>query len=380
MMRALRLPPPCLRLLSTAVLAVFFLTNPAAPLHAQDSGEIKRELENKRQTAAERKKNLEQLARKERGLSKKLADMERAAEALAVRIDDQEKTIKEIEREERKLSKEYAALDKDRRKAAERLTRILRALWPAHLQNMENKTEGLGSWEEADRRFVWLSSIYADVVSAYEEYKDKSGALAANMAAQEAARNRLTAQYRKVNVDKDQLLAKRLEHMREIRNLRRQRLNQEEELKEILGVIGKLNYRLDSMADGDLAAMKGRLPWPAKGRLAAAFAPDASPAVRGMGLAVAPGTKVAAVHAGKVAHAEKLRGMGTVVIVYHGDNYYTVYAYLSDANVKAGDNVARGQPLGTAGYYPAASGPGLYFELRFREKAINPGEWLAKQS
>jgi septal ring factor EnvC (AmiA/AmiB activator) len=38
--------------------------------------------------------------------------------------------------------------------------------------------------------------------------------------------------------------------------------------------------------------------------------------------------------------------------------------------------VEKDEPIGHAGYYPEAHGNGLYFELRFRQKPINPQLWL----
>jgi murein DD-endopeptidase MepM/ murein hydrolase activator NlpD len=38
--------------------------------------------------------------------------------------------------------------------------------------------------------------------------------------------------------------------------------------------------------------------------------------------------------------------------------------------------VENGESLGQAGFYPLAKGAGLYFELRFGQKAINPEQWL----
>ena len=75
---------------------------------------------------------------------------------------------------------------------------------------------------------------------------------------------------------------------------------------------------------------------------------------------------------GKVVHNDTLRGFGHVVIVYHGFDYYSLYAYLSETYVRNGQEVEKDEPLGVVGYYPKADGPGLYFELRFHQKPINP--------
>lgn len=127
-----------------------------------------------------------------------------------------------------------------------------------------------------------------------------------------------------------------------------------------------------------IGGLKGRLPWPVeRGNLRLGFKADADPPHRGMGLAVFEGEQVHAVAWGKVVHNETLRGYGKVVILVHGEEYYSLYAYLADTNVEVGEEVEAGQIIGRAGYFPEVKGPGLYFELRFHQKAINPKAWLA---
>ena len=119
------------------------------------------------------------------------------------------------------------------------------------------------------------------------------------------------------------------------------------------------------------------MPWPASGHVVAKYAPAASPPVNGVGLALNNGDVVKAVSWGKVVHNDILRGMGRVVVLLHDKDYYTVYAYLDESNLKIGQEVKQGQTLGTAGYYPPAKGTGTYFELRHHQKTINPNGWLA---
>jgi len=106
------------------------------------------------------------------------------------------------------------------------------------------------------------------------------------------------------------------------------------------------------------------------------YAPDAKPPVRGLGLSVGQGDPVRAVAYGRVVHNDTMRGFGRVVILMHGQAYYTLYAFLADSPLRLGQEVGGGQQVGTAGFYPDANGPGVYFELRFHQKAINPDAWL----
>uniref|UniRef100_I2PZN5 Membrane-bound metallopeptidase n=1 Tax=Desulfovibrio sp. U5L TaxID=596152 RepID=I2PZN5_9BACT len=121
----------------------------------------------------------------------------------------------------------------------------------------------------------------------------------------------------------------------------------------------------------------GGLSWPLRGKVAAAFAPQARPPRQGVVLAATPGSPVAAAAGGRVVFTGALRGLGRMLIVSHGDRRHTVYACLGQVDVAVDDEVPRGAVLGRSGFCATARTAGVYFELRFREKALNPAEWLA---
>ena len=132
-------------------------------------------------------------------------------------------------------------------------------------------------------------------------------------------------------------------------------------------------------AGGTGGIVKGKTPWPAKGKVVVRYAPGASPPVRGIGLSLAANAEVRAVAWGKVVHSDVLRGLGYVVVLMHPKQYYTVYAHLTGSPYKVGQEVKQGAVLGRAGHYPPAGGPGIYFELRSHEKAVNPETWLSRR-
>lgn len=60
-------------------------------------------------------------------------------------------------------------------------------------------------------------------------------------------------------------------------------------------------------------------------------------------------------------------GYGNLVVVDHGDGWTTWYAHLDTINTRAGDQVRRGQFIGTTGNTSATYpnlGPHLHFEVR----------------
>lgn len=133
---------------------------------------------------------------------------------------------------------------------------------------------------------------------------------------------------------------------------------------------------------GGIRPWKGVLDWPAKGTVVETFGRhrhpkfDAWTVSNGIGLALASGTSVRAVYAGKAVYARWLAEYGNLVILDHGDGVFTLYAWLQGLSVSAGDYVPAGGVVGSAGTGPGREEPGLYFELRDHQKAADPVAWL----
>jgi septal ring factor EnvC (AmiA/AmiB activator) len=146
----------------------------------------------------------------------------------------------------------------------------------------------------------------------------------------------------------------------------------------------KLGQLIGGLAEGEVAvplsAFRGALPWPTTGRIRSGFGRRKHPRFdtytrqNGIEIDAPEDAPVAAVHEGTVAFVEHFKAYGLMVVVDHGGKYHTLYAHLADAAVEVGQRVAGGQVLGRAG--TDASGPGLYFEVRFQGRPEDPADWL----
>jgi murein DD-endopeptidase MepM/ murein hydrolase activator NlpD len=118
-------------------------------------------------------------------------------------------------------------------------------------------------------------------------------------------------------------------------------------------------------------SLRGKLPFPLAGR--AEVRPVRKPSASGPGLEfVAPtGSQVRAVHAGRVAFSGRYAEYGRLVMIDHGDRYFSVNGSLGTVDVKVGDEVASGAPIGTVG-----DEGHLYFELRHGNETIESKPWL----
>jgi murein DD-endopeptidase MepM/ murein hydrolase activator NlpD len=92
----------------------------------------------------------------------------------------------------------------------------------------------------------------------------------------------------------------------------------------------------------------------------------------GMDLPGTTGTPVHAVQRGHVALAEELFFSGNTVVLDHGLGIYTLYAHLSEIDVKAGDALETGAVLGKVGATGRVTGPHLHWGLTVERARVNP--------
>lgn len=125
---------------------------------------------------------------------------------------------------------------------------------------------------------------------------------------------------------------------------------------------------------GGFASSKGRLLFPLAGR--SEVRPAKREGTDGPGLEIKSviGAPVRAVYGGRVAFADRYGPYGRLVIIDHGDHYYSVSGNLAAIDVKVGDEVTAGERLGTVG--DEGRGAMLYFEIRHATQTVSPGPWL----
>ena len=125
--------------------------------------------------------------------------------------------------------------------------------------------------------------------------------------------------------------------------------------------------------DGD-----GRFAWPINGTIASAYGNKPGGLHNdGINIAATRGTPVHAAAGGEVVYAgDDLKGFGNLILLRHPDKWVTAYAHLDHLRVARGDNVTRGQVIGTVGSTGAVTSPQLHFEIRHGTQALNPVVFL----
>ncbi|HAD98389.1 MAG TPA: peptidase M23 [Cryomorphaceae bacterium] len=93
----------------------------------------------------------------------------------------------------------------------------------------------------------------------------------------------------------------------------------------------------------------------------------------GMDFSADIGTPVYATGDGVVERADnKSSGFGNHIRLDHGFGYLTLYAHLSEYNVRVGQKVKRGEVIGYVGNTGRSRGPHLHYEVWLNEERLNP--------
>ncbi len=128
------------------------------------------------------------------------------------------------------------------------------------------------------------------------------------------------------------------------------------------------------------AGLKPGLRWPVRGDVMARFGTDRPEGGvwRGVLVRADEGATVQAVAPGTIVYANWLRGFGNLIIVDHGQQYLSVYAYNQSLLKQVGDSVKAGDTVAQAGNTGGQVDSALYFEIRHRGVAVDPAPFLRR--
>jgi murein hydrolase activator len=161
--------------------------------------------------------------------------------------------------------------------------------------------------------------------------------------------------------------------------------------EELDGVIGRLEKEPRRSTTASASALhdvfeksKGLLQWPVKGKIVSFFGTYRDEKTNlenfqsGIDIKAERGEPVRAVAGGYAIYANWFKGFGNIIIIDHGNHYYTVYAHLEEVFKVKGDRVEKDEVIATVGDSGSLKGPALRFEVRHRGKPVDPMLWINK--
>jgi murein hydrolase activator len=360
--------------------------------------ETQRQLKEEREKAAEARRRETSLLAELEQIDRRLAEKQREVKQLDERIQ-------RVQGEIHALRGEIQRLEGDRTRQEDSLARRLRAIYKLHAQGgalpLILSSDDPVARAATVRQLSRVAALDARIIREYRLTSERLGEKRSREESREEELASLRAEAKREQVEVDRDAAKRRALLAKVRDERAYHERMVGELTEaaqrLEAFIRDLQARQRRLAKipppkqgveppgTGFGTLRGRLPWPTDGRIVTAFGAQVHPRFgtrtfkNGVDIEAVEGTDVAAVYPGNVVYAGWFKGYGNLIILDHGNEYYTLYAHVAEIIVKEGDDVKQGQRIGTVGDTGSLVGARLYFEVRFQGKPLDPEQWLRQR-
>jgi septal ring factor EnvC (AmiA/AmiB activator) len=365
------------------------------------------------QTEGDIKVHKEKIGEVQQEIKKSQAQIEamRQKERLLLdRLDQMELQFQQLGEEQQKIRKERANLHKqitEKRKELKELedelgssrtllAQRLEALYKFGRQAYVNLFISAQDVRGLQHQWVYLRAIAeedSELIKRFIERQQKEAQIARALTDEETQLSKLVA---RMSLQKEEMEKVKREQVGLLQNIHNKEEMYESYMAELAAVSRELKDKIEELQNkndksgvgvqqntGSFASKKGALPYPVSGEIVSRFGPQQhkkfGTKIRSNGIEIAtePLSPVVAVFGGQILYSEWVKGYGKVMIIDHGEKYYTLTAHLAEVLKEAGEIVESGETIGYAGYSPfEGEGGRVYFEVRHLSKALNPEEWL----
>lgn len=327
----------------------------------------------------------------ERGdLSDALAKAQRQISVARKRLDELDSNIAE---HKTRIAKLIRQRDAERDHLADQLAALSAQVRGAYETGRVSRMRLLLSGESPERigRMLEYYRYFSDAQGEQIATLKKALArLAAKQQSLEAERQQLAEQRTTRSATLDRLEASEKKQSRAIAALDQQLSSRRSSLSDMHDQAAELKKLLDSVQNqiSDLppvptgkpfVGLQGRMHPPVSGPILAHYGQTKNGGPlrwQGRWFAATEGTPVDVVASGRVVYVGYLKGYGLIVIVNHGQGYYSLYGHAAASYVDVGDAVQTGQPIATAGHSGGHRRNGIYFEIRHGQDPVDPARWL----
>jgi septal ring factor EnvC (AmiA/AmiB activator) len=250
---------------------------------------------------------------------------------------------------------------------------------------------------DLQHRWIYLRDIAEQdqqLLRRLRQRKAEAEEIGKGLTEREGKLNRVVADIDRAQENMEAVRRQRVALLQDVRN---QEQVYQRYLQELMGVARELDAKVLALQEqaertseprmppqaGGFANQMGVLPYPVRGEVVGRFGVTQQQISgtklrrNGIDIATQPLSPVAAVFPGQVLYCGWIKGYGNVIIIDHGDKYYTLSAQLGEISKKVGERVEVGEIIGYAGYAPVDNQGGrVYFEIRFQGTALDPLAWL----
>lgn len=382
-----------------------------------DLNKVREQIQKKQQEISSQKKDLDQL-------HQQLQKDEAAVTALAKRLQGSQSKLKATRKQLEALAAQgrelTAQLKRQERLLAEQLDHAYRMGNSDYLKLLLNQQDPVAVGRALDY-YGYFNQARLDAIAALKETQQR---LAQNRRQTTQASDKLSSLVKEQQQDQSSLQQKQLQRESTVNEIKKSLVDDQQQLAKLRAAEQRMQRKIEEarkrliaerkrkkaeavararakareqgrseaaaeaqasavIAQGDhkgLGKERGRLPWPLQGPQIRRFGEHRSGEVTWKGILIggSEGAPVSAIADGDVVFADWLEGFGNVLVIDHGSGYLSLYGNNSTLLKASGDTVRRGESVARVGNSGGQPQTGLYFEIRWQGKPVNPTSWLGR--
>lgn len=376
-------------------LCLFLTFNTAFASKNEDMSHYQDKLKKLQKSIAKIQQHLKGSKKKRSSVVTELKTLDVEISKTAKNLKNLEKSAQDAQQQVNKLNEDLNLLNKQLVNQRAILSEQMRSAYSmGHQQNLKmllNQQDPA----QAGRAQVYFNYLNLarqqeihSFMATFELRQQKETELQQNLAAQNAL-----LQTQKEN--KRQRQKQRFQRKQLLDELSKKIKNQETTLESLESSRGRIENLLKSLGEllADIpsnpsenqpfSSLKGKLPWPVKGNFLGNFGQSKNNGdLKWNGVLVSAklGTPIHVVSHGRIAFSDWLQGFGFITIVDHGDGYMSLYGHSESLFKQTGDWVQAGEVIATTGDSGGQPESGVYFEIRYRGKPVNPSAWCSNKT
>jgi len=352
------------------------------PAFAQDQN---KQLNSVKKQIAQQKSTILKVSKKRRELNRQLKKSDFAIAKVAKSINSTNKALKATQKKLDKLTRQQKILDLAKQKQEKVLSIQLKTAYTSgqhdYVKMLLNQ-EDTATVQQNITYYQYLNDARMVEIEKFQKTIAKLETIASTQAQQVT---KLKSLQEKQQVQKKALEKNKKQRQKTLASLHKELLTKQQQLAKLEEEETSLKKALEQLARlsektynlNGLAKLKRKLSWPVKGKIKHNYGSRKQGYLKWKGVLLSSkiGTQVKTVHDGTILFSDWLKGYGLVTVVDHGKGYMSLYGHNQTLLKNVGDKVVSGEPIALVGQSGGQSQAGLYFEIRYRGKAVNPKLW-----
>lgn len=391
------------RLAGALILSLGLALAASAPAHDREAPRVaakskdikqeKKELDRLRRKLEEQKRYEKAARKKEKSVLSNMDSLDRRLNKLQKELHTVNRKLDNRTRSLRELEDDIGSLRRELDSKKDRVRSRIRMLYQENRMNTLRILFASKDYYDFMKRYsylAWISQTESELISGYRETLARLGDKEEKL---KSAHVELVDHRREVAAKAGQIRDAKREKQGLLASVRKDRALHKRAIEELTDSANRMTALIQELEKKRKSAtvglgfpkLKGKMPWPASGKVVGFFGRQKHPKFdtlinrKGIEIESGLGQPIRAVFPGKVVYADWFRGFGLLVILDHGDDYYSLYAHAAKLSISIGDEVKSRQVIGEIGDTGLTGEPNLYFEIRHGDKPVNPLGWLKRK-